>query len=120
MNEQFKDSEEYNIFNMLREIGAVHVSQVCSISNCPKYQREMELRFRTRGKDSKEKILTWRCTGYKCGTKKINVIMLLIKCWAAQLTIAKTRIIAGDNWSRNDVDGHIMSLSGNINYMLVT
>ncbi|RNA00578.1 hypothetical protein BpHYR1_027810, partial [Brachionus plicatilis] len=23
-------------------------------------------------------------------------------------------------WSRNDVDGHIMSLSGHINYMLVT
>ncbi|RNA24110.1 hypothetical protein BpHYR1_008935 [Brachionus plicatilis] len=104
---------------MLREIGAVHVSQVCSKSNCPKYQREMELRFRTRPKDSKEKILTWRCTGYKCGTyksvwegsffslfrKKINVIMLLIKCWAAQLTIAKTRIIAGDNVSENMIAG---------------
>lgn len=123
MDKEIKESEEFKIFNMLRELDAVYGKQVCTNTKCPKFQKEMELRFRTRGKKSSDKHLSWRCNGYKCGTyksiwdgsffslfrKKINIIIGLIKCWAAQLTIVKTCSIIkmnfDDNVSENMVAG---------------
>lgn len=69
MTQEIKDLEEFKIFKMLSEIGCVYASQLCSNKNCPKYQKDMDLRLRSRGKET-TKHLTWRCNGNKCGTYK--------------------------------------------------
>jgi hypothetical protein len=85
-------------------IGCVHSSQACSNKHWPKYLKDMELKLRSRGKKADSKHLTWRCHGSKCGTyrsiwdgsffslfrKPIKVLIVLNKCWCAQLTITKT------------------------------
>jgi len=123
MAQDLKDLEEFKIFKMLSGIGSVHSSQFCTNKNCTKFQQEMVLKLRSRGKNADNKHLTWRCNGHKCGTyrsiwegsffslfrKPIKLLIALVKCWSAQLTITKTCSIVemnfGENLSENMVAG---------------
>jgi hypothetical protein len=123
MAQEIQELEEYKIFKMLSAIGNVHGVQFCSNKNCPKFEKEMNLKLRSRGKEDQTKHLTWRCNGFKCGTyrsiwegsffslfrKPIKLLIALVKCWSAQLTITKTCSIVemnfGENLSENMVAG---------------
>ena len=123
MSQEIKDLEEFKIFKTLSVIGCVYASQVCSNKNCPKYQKYMDLRLRSRGKDS-IKHLTWRCSANKCGTyksiwdgsffslfrKPIKLIIVLIKCWSAQLTITKTCSIVEMNFEEKLSENMVLGL----------
>ena len=67
-------------------------------SKCDKCKISRVLKRRFRDKNAKERILNWRCgstsslfnvTFFQLFRKPLNELLLIIKCWAVQLTIAK-------------------------------
>lgn len=108
-----QESDEYKIFLELKEFGIIFENRVCTNSNCKKKGSNMTLQLRKRSKQSEIKLLTWRCnscTTYKSifeGSffsmfrKPVKVIMALIKCWSASITISKTCDLIQLNFQEN-------------------
>ena len=65
---QLEESEDFKTFDKLRNFGLVVFNKQCDKANCSKYGSDLSLRLRKRSSDSKNLILTWRCT--RCGTFK--------------------------------------------------
>jgi transposase-like protein len=93
---------DFKIFEKLKAIGLVEPLQLCSRDNCKMKGRQMFLKNRKRDKNSTNLLLTWYCNGCKSyksvydGSffslfrKPIRILLGIIKCWSAHLTISKT------------------------------
>ncbi|CAF1010282.1 unnamed protein product [Brachionus calyciflorus] len=96
------ENEEKKIFNKLVDLGLIFAVQKCTKENCRKKAQNMNLTTRKRSKDSKNCLLTWRCNScssyktiyedsfFSLFRKPLKIVLAIIKCWAAQITIAKT------------------------------
>lgn len=98
-----EQTDEFKLFDKLRNLGLIFSSRCCDKTNCIKKGSELNLKFRKRTADSKNQILSWRCTS--CGTfksiydgsffslfkKPVKIILALVKCWSTQLTIKKSQ-----------------------------
>ncbi len=93
---------ELKLFEKICELGLVNQSRACDNKTCKKYEKLMSLTIRKRSKESLNYVLSWRCTVcrsyrtvyensfFSLFKKPVRILLAVIKCWAAQLTINKT------------------------------
>ncbi|CAF0765448.1 unnamed protein product [Brachionus calyciflorus] len=106
------DSEEYKLFLKVKEKGLVFPSRNCENIKCKKNGQIMPPSLRKKNKDSINTFLIWRCT--TCGHSKtvydesffslfrkpIKILLAIMKCWAAQLTVTKTKSVIELNFKQ--------------------
>lgn len=109
---KIEETEEFKIFEKLKKLGLVFSKQKCEKTNCPKHGCDLDLKIRKRTANSDNHILSWRCS--RCGTyksvldgsffslfkKPAKLVLALIKCWSAQLTISKTQSMMELNFNQ--------------------
>jgi hypothetical protein len=104
------DSHAFSLFSKLKEYGIIYSEQNCDNDKCKKKGQPMQLSFRKRQKEAEKAILTWRCSSgcyksifvdsfFSMYKKPMGILLALIKCWAAQLTITKTKTIIELNFN---------------------
>ncbi|RNA24877.1 hypothetical protein BpHYR1_023489 [Brachionus plicatilis] len=104
-----QESEEFKIFTKLSQIGLIDVQKFCTNKNCKSFGKAFSHDLRNRNKSkidkSNDRMLTWRCK--TCTTysliysdsffglfrKPIKLVLAIIKCWSAQLTVAKVKAV---------------------------
>ena len=92
-----KETKELNDVLLLQKLGVLLKDK-----KCIKCDKNCVLRYRFRNKTSTNRLINWRCnscgatssvfngTFFQLFRKPVREIMIVIKCWAVELTIAKT------------------------------